>query len=257
MVPLSIPPAYLRTTMDKTSAEYSAETPAHYTSEIDSQYSSACMMDELETRSHSYVGTPVTEWGSAGRRSQQPQEGAAALCSRRMSEFAKRIEDSAESSSAWERIGGKELSHLRREFRDLLGRLLDELDQDAGEVRERYEATRILSQNGDIILAYRLACLLSSAIKRSHSRSAVRVEVGCSASHTEFSCFLGEQSAGVTMRKKDNLFALCTNGDWRTDSLENTPLLASLRMAIQNCGGQLRVDATDGVEVKASFPISI
>ncbi len=174
-----------------------------------------------------------------------------------MSEFAKRIEDSAESSSAWERIGGTELTRLRQQFRELLGQLLSEVDQGAEEVRERYEASRILSPNGDIILAYRLACLLSSAVKLSHSRAAIRVEVGCSSKNTEFSCFLGEQSAGVTMRKKDNLFALCTNGDWRADSLENTPLLATLRQVIQNCGGQLRVDATDGLAVKASFPISI
>lgn len=258
MVPPSLsPPAYLRTTMDKTSAEYSAEAPSPYTSDIDSQYSSACILDESGTRSPSCMGTPVTAWGSAVRRRQEALEGAAALCSRRMSEFAKRIEDSAESSSAWERIGGTELSRLRRRFCELLERILDEADQDAGEVRERYEATRILSRNGDIILAYRLACLLSSAVKQSHSRAAVRVEVGCSYKQTEFSCFLGEQSAGVTMRKKDNLFALCTNGDWRTDSLLNTPLLATLRQAIQDCGGELRVDVVDGILVKASFPISL
>jgi len=242
--------------MDKMSAEYSAESPVHDSSDLDSQYSSAYILDEPAARSQPSLSTPVTAWGSALRGRQEPLEGATALCSRRMSEFAKRIEDSAESSSAWERIGGAELSRLRHQFRELLGRILDEADQDAGEVRERYEATRILSQNGDIILAYRLACLLSAAVRHSHSRAAVRVEVGCSSKHTEFSCFLGEQSAGVTMRKKDNLFALCTNGDWRADSLQNTPLLASLRRAIQSCGGELRVDVTDGILVKASFPIS-
>jgi hypothetical protein len=246
--------------MDKMLAEFSTETPDHRSTGIDSTYPPADISVNLSTEGWTglqpHLGTSAVSWDGASPRTPREEGGAAARAVKQMRDLAKRIEDSAENSKTWERIGGPELTRLRLTFRGLLRHLLNELDNSSGELRDEYEVART-SRNGDIVFAYRFASLLSSAIQLSPSGKTSRVEIGCSSKSTEFICFLGERSAGVTIRKNDNLFALCTNSEWRTEPCGGMPLLGSIRRVVQNFGGQVCMEAMDGTTVKVSFPVEL
>ncbi|RYD77660.1 MAG: hypothetical protein EOP84_15265 [Verrucomicrobiaceae bacterium] len=172
-----------------------------------------------------------------------------------ISEFARRIEESAESSTVWGRLCGEELSGLRRSFRNLLVQILEELEpQETGSLTAYHEAS-LHAPNSDIVLACRVACLVSEALAVSNVDAASRVEVGFSVSGTELICFVGDESAGVIVRRNDNLFALCSNGGWRGERIPYAPSFTAIQRVVENHGGQLSLSGTDTVNVKVSLTI--
>lgn len=245
--------------MEKMLVDYSKEEAGQCISGIGLRYSPACVRDEFrpvarvsQLRS---LERSLPQWGPETGSESLEQEPKLSPDVQRMSEFARRIEESAESSTAWARLGGEELSALRQNLRNLLRQVLNDLDQETDSRMETHPGTCLSAANSDIILVYRFACLLSAAVASSDAAAAVRVEVGFRMRGTELTCFVADRSAGVTIRKNDNLFALCTNGDWRSARTSDVPSLASIHHVVENFGGQLTVDSMDGARVKVSFAV--
>lgn len=199
--------------------------------------------------------SPLSSWNAtetAGRRDIGEHSSVG-----RMAELAKRIETSAGTSSAWGRFAGQELSRLRTGFGRLLEGALHEVGCESPELLDHYRSEKSESGNRDLVLSYRLACLLAATLRNEQAQDVARVEIGCTAGKTEFACFIAEKSVGVTVHRDDNLFALCTNGGWQIASEESALDFANLRRAIELYGGQVRLEGVRTTGVKVSFPISL
>src|SRR5688572_22821523 len=113
--------------MEKLRVNYSKETASLCTNIIEPRYSPACVAAKL--RMSQLPSLDLSLARLKPRPGTLPEiETANPLCTHRMMELARRIEESAASSSVWMRLGGEELSGLRNRFRNLLERILNELD---------------------------------------------------------------------------------------------------------------------------------